>query len=363
MIRGMMRYHTRAMPEPRRRIDQARAVVKFVADGQVSPGAYGEVLREELRRSAYAEDEALLFHDDLAEVSDPVWFHEFIDHAAGHGLRFLAEADYHSSDVQHLPAQARDTLLAMRQADVVQAEQYLDFLMCRRFRRTLLCRQEVPVRADPDPRRVPAMAASCAARPEGVPDLSPGVPVTFREPTGDSTMTTDLPVAKAALIHLGECHPGAVPFEDLLAACSARIAAGESDREDLAEMLVAAFAAGMVELTADTPRFARDAGPLAEASAVARRQLRAGDRMLTNLRHERVKVDRPFARQLLLLMDGTRDRAALENELTAWAAPHMPAGTPAARPADLREKVVAQIGPELEAAAKLALIKVPFPGD
>src|SRR5262249_19328330 len=349
MIRGMMRYHTRAMTEPRHRIDQARAVVKFVADGQVAPGAYAAVLREELNRAAYAEDEALLFHDDLAEVSDPVWFHESIDHAAHQGLRFLAEASYHSSDVGHLPEKARDTLLALRQADVVQAEQYLDFLTCRRFRRTLLCRQDVAVRPDADPGRVRGMAACCAARPEGVPGLAPAVLVTFREPDGGGRMTAGLPCAKAAVLHLGECYPRGLRFEELLIAASARVgrAPSDSDREALAETLLTAFAGGMAELLVDPLQFAREAGPRPEASAIARRPVRAGDQMLTNLRHERVKVDRPVARQLLLLMDGTRDFTALTDELTKWAA---------SQPAVLAPATAVQIGPELEALARLALI-------
>jgi SAM-dependent methyltransferase/methyltransferase-like protein len=357
MVRGMMRFHTRAMPEPRRRIDQARACVKFVADGQVAPGAYGEVLREELRRAVYAEDEALLFHDDLAEVSDPVWFHEFVDHAAAHGLRFLAEAEYHTSDFGHLPDQTRDTLHAMRQADVVQCEQYLDFLKCRRFRQTLLVRQEAPVTRDPDPARVPALATACGARPEGEPDLAPGVGVTFREPKKDGAMSVDLPLAKAALLHLGECYPQAVAFPELVAAARARLGreVGGADEEALAEVLLAAFAAGMAELRTEPPRFAGEAGERPEASAVARWQLRAGGEAVTSLRHERVKVDHPLTRQLVLLMDGTRDRAALADELTAWVVAHQPPGQEAP-PEKVRELLAEQIGPRLAQVAALALI-------
>ena len=34
----------------------------------------------------------VLFHDDLAPVNDPVWFRDFVAHAARHGLQFLGEA-------------------------------------------------------------------------------------------------------------------------------------------------------------------------------------------------------------------------------------------------------------------------------
>ena len=35
-----------------------------------------------------------LFHDDLAPINDPVWFHEFAAHAGRHGLQYLAEAAF-----------------------------------------------------------------------------------------------------------------------------------------------------------------------------------------------------------------------------------------------------------------------------
>lgn len=358
MVRGIMRYHTRELSEPRRRIAQARAVVKFVADGQVAPGAFGEVLREELRRSTYVEDEALLFHDDLADVSDAFWFHEFIDHAAAHGLRFLSEADYHTSDVQHLPAEARETLRAMRQSDVVQFEQYLDFLKCRRFRQSLLVRQDAPLSIEPDPRRVRALAVACIAKPEGEPNLSPDVALTFRDTNNAGTMSVESPLAKAALLSLSECFPSAVPFSELLVAARQRLGTevSKSDEEMLQEILLAAFAVGMVELRIERPRIAREAGDKPEASAIARRQLRGGSVSVTSLRHTRVKIEQPLVRQLLVLADGTRDREAFLAELTEWALAHPPAGQPAPKREEVRELLTKQIESMLAHVAGLALI-------
>jgi SAM-dependent methyltransferase len=358
MVRGIMRYHTRAIEDPQERISQARAIVKFVADGQSAPGAFGDVLSEESRRSAYVEDEALLFHDDLAEVSDPFWFHEFMDHAASKGLRFLAEADYHMSDVQHLPDAIREKLEPLRQSDVVEFEQYLDFLKCRRFRQSLLCRAEAPVRNEPDPGRVATMAAACPAKPDGVPDLTPGTTIAFRAPKGNWTMSIDLPVGKAALLHLSESYPASLPFAELLAATSERLGSETigSDPEALAEVLLAGFAVGLVELTADAPRFTRKAGAQPRASAVAQLQLRAGTERPTNLRHERAKVDHPLTRQLVLLMDGSRDRAALVEGLTEWTIAHSQGGREAMGPDRVRSVLAGQIESELNKVADLALI-------
>ena len=54
--------------------------------------------------------------------------------------------------------------------------------------------------------------------------------------------------------------------------------------------------------------------PRPEASALARWQLRDEPGRVTNLRHESIQVDGELGRALILLLDGTRDRAALASE-------------------------------------------------
>lgn len=198
----------------------------------------------------------------------------------------------------------------------------------------------------------PALAAASAARPEPALD---GETMTFRTPTG-AAIAFDLPAAKAVLLHLGECHPRAVPFAELLAATSARLGT-KADAATLAAVLLESFAVGVVELFTEPPRFAVRAGERPEVSAVARLQLRAGQKMLTNLRHAPVAADHPLTRQLLLLMDGTRDRAALLDGLTAWAVAHPPAGQEPLPPEQVRQRLAGLIEPGLAQATALALIK------
>lgn len=351
MLRGMLRFHTRSMTEPRRRIDQARALARFLADGQTAAGPYGELLREETRRAAAPEGEALLFHDDLAEVNHPVWFHEFAGHAAAFGLRFLAEAHYFESSDRHLPPTIRDALAGLGREDVVLREQYLDFLKCRRFRQSLLVHQEAPAQREPNPAKVSALAVASAARPETAPD---GATLTFRTPSG-AAIAFDLPLAKAALLHLTDSSPEAMPFPELLAATSARLGT-DADAAMLAAVLLESFAVGVVELFTEPLRFAVRAGERPEVSAVARQQLRAGQKTLTNLRHAPVTADHPLTRQLLALMDGTRDRTMLLDELTAWAVAHPPTGQASLSPEEVRQRLAGLIEPGLGQAAALALI-------
>jgi len=74
MIWDMMRFHVRDIEEPQRRISQAQALLSFVSSSKEKDDLYIEVLRKELERTARFNT-SHLFHDDLAEINDPVYFH------------------------------------------------------------------------------------------------------------------------------------------------------------------------------------------------------------------------------------------------------------------------------------------------
>ncbi len=82
----------------------------------------------------------------------------------------------------------------------------------------------------------------------------------------------------------------------------------------LAEMLVGAYGAAAIELHLFVPPIAYTPGERPYVGRVVPLQLAAGNRV-TNLWHENIDLDDPVARQLVLLLDGTRDRAALQAAL------------------------------------------------
>ncbi|MGH2894500.1 MAG: methyltransferase regulatory domain-containing protein [Solirubrobacteraceae bacterium] len=76
--------------------------------------------------------DALLYHDDLAAISTPSYFHQFIEHAAARRLQFLSEADLADSQLRDVPEGVGE-LVASLPRDVVVREQYLDFFSNRAF--------------------------------------------------------------------------------------------------------------------------------------------------------------------------------------------------------------------------------------
>ena len=103
---------------------------------------------------------------------------------------------------------------------------------------------------------------------------------------------------------LDDAAPGMLTLEEL----SARVP--DSGEDYLRRLAWAAACAGVVQLHVRVPRLATTPGERPIASAVAQAQLEHGE-TVTNLRHDAVKLDDEMVRQLLPLLDGTRDLAAL----------------------------------------------------
>lgn len=317
ITREMMTFHTRGVTDPWEKIARAREIVRSVAGAQSGEDAYAAVQRAQDARISGLADASIL-HDYLADVNAPVYFHQFMRQAAGYGLQYLAEADFFEMRAHPPPLPIAETLNDPGADDLIAREQYLDFLHGRAFRQTLLCHLRVPLDRALAPERVMALSVASPVRAAAsAPDIHSDEAEEFLGPKG-ATLTTNHPVSKAALLALGEAWPGAIHFPALLA--HARSLAGrdtgdtdadrDADARALGGALIGAYAAGLVELSTQPPAFAHRAGAKPVASPLARLQLRDGP-IVTTLRHTSVHMDDRRGRNLLGLLDGTRDRAAL----------------------------------------------------
>jgi len=313
MARDMLRWHLRDVADPAARLAGAHALMETIVAIE-EPTPYARVLREHMERMLRASD-ALLFHDDLAEISTPFYVHEFVEHASAHGLRFLAEAELSESLMREVPASA-EGLMAGVAEDIVVREQYLDFFKNRMFRQTLLCHGEAPERRVLDDRALERLWLSSSARSaeEGSPTDGEE---TFATPEG-YTMTTSEPLVRAAMRALAEAWPAAVPFEELVGRARATAGAGavaELVDARLRDVMLQAHLARIVGLAGcPLPVVGAAAAAATEcprASALARAQQAAGAPVVSSLLHANVKLDEPLDLALLPLLDGARDRTAL----------------------------------------------------
>ena len=68
-LRDMLVFHTAELTDPRERVAQARALLRFLLDGAPGEHGLGALMRDQAERML-ARSDATLLHDELAEVND-----------------------------------------------------------------------------------------------------------------------------------------------------------------------------------------------------------------------------------------------------------------------------------------------------
>ena len=178
MVREMLRYHTRGASDAMSKVTQARALLDFVRVAHDDNDPYGRLLAAEAERIA-RHSPAHLFHDDLADVNDPVYFEEFVAHAARFDLEHVADADFATMMGNQLPEDAREKLEQLRGNPIAHG-QYLDFVRCRRFRESLLCRAQANLVKAPIRSQIRTLLAASAASAQPTVDFAEGIEAEFR---------------------------------------------------------------------------------------------------------------------------------------------------------------------------------------
>lgn len=253
---------------------------------------------------------SLLLHDELAAVNEPFYFHQFAEHAAAHGLQYLADADFPTVFGTRLSPAVRAEIASLARTPV-EYQQYLDFVANVSFKQTLLCHEDVPLNRrigntfEPFRKLFAASRARAAAPQKGK---------SARQFLGadGATLTVASPVAVAAMQTLAERFPVRVPVPDLVAL--ARERTGAAPPQEQAELEVAAvltqaftYSSSLAQVHATPGPFTVTPGERPRTPAFARWQLDSGGRTVTNLALERITLG-PAEAALAALFDGTRTR-------------------------------------------------------
>lgn len=315
MVRDMLNYHVRNIDDPAARAREARSFLQFLATSVQNPKSpYAYLLLEEQQTLAKQGDHYLL-HEHLELENHPLYFHEFAARAATMGLQFIGEAEF-GDLAGHLKPEVR-TVLERYSADLIEREQYLDFLRDRTFRKTLLCHADVPLQRVLRPNLVESLNVTALAKPLSArPDCASSATEGFENPNGAKLSTND-PLVKTALVELYRLWPGSLRLEELhgivlerLAECPVPV---HRDPAHLAGALLQCYLSSLVEFHVVVPKIALRAGPRPVGSPLARLQCEMPGHV-TNLRHYNVSLA-DLDRFILRLLDGSRDLAELTSLL------------------------------------------------
>ncbi len=286
LVREMMLYHAGRFESPAERLQQARAFLKVLALGRPQPDPF-DAAAADYARVLLEHTDSALFHDDLAPVYEPVYFHEFVAHAKAYGLQYAGEASGFDTP-RNLKTEALEAVRGMAGGDSIAEQQYLDFLRMRGFRKSLLCRREQVLTAEWEAARIVGCYATTAAN---------------EDPDGA--------FSSADHIRLTTTHP--VPIEYMRRLIEARPVALRVGPEQ-AHVALELFKVGIIELNA-TPGIAAVAGDKPCASPLVRYQAAQGQSPVTTLSHRAIEIEGEDARRMLTLLDGSRDREALREAM------------------------------------------------
>ncbi len=302
LAREMMCYHARRFEQPADRAREARTLLQFMTKSALAvEPVYSNLLKQELDYVT-ARSDAYLLHDHLEVVNEPIYFHDLIERAGSRGLEFVSEVQSTLVPRESLPSEVANGLRELSRDDI-ELEQFMDFVINRRFRQSVFCRSGLEQRrAGPDGLEKLYVAA------RGTGDHSPAA-------------SRDGPLVKAALEHLHEIWPLSLPFEALLQAACTRMEKPtelespglNAETGELKLGLIRGYCEKRVELATLPPSFVVDISDKPVASPLARMQAQAG-RTVTNLRHEAGELN-DFGREVVVLLDGRFDRAAIVGKL------------------------------------------------
>lgn len=328
--RDMMVYFTRQIEEPEKRAEQALLFLQLIADSisKEDNKLYSAYLSDIYRpffqtyarmiegKIARYQPPAFL-HDELGEINEPLYFHEFIARAAQHQLQYLAESEFFMIMPDNFPPPIYERLMQLA-SDVIEMEQYMDYLRNRTFRKTLLCHQTVTIDRFIAPERLYNLyVATRAGLDENAGGRLPPLIDVVRSANGD-VFTIEHALTQAAFSYLIEISPRSVSFAELVVAACARLDSYEASNEDkqvLASTLLQAYSYSyeFVNLYTAPPKFVVEVTPLPVASSLARWQSQ-NHKHITNQCHEQVEL-RGLDSFLLPLLDGSHSTVHLVDKL------------------------------------------------
>ena len=314
----IMQFHTRKMGTPIEKVNSGASILKFIGDVVLQDSIYQSMIRLELEGMIDRRPENI-FHDDLSDLNQPFYFHEFAEMLDGIGMQYLSEADASEPGSVNLSEKAFSVVDSIS-SNRIEREQYLDFICCRRFRSTLFCRENIQLNADYLKTHLHEfyLSAQLSCRDE-VSDLGSRKPETFSHANGAS-IESDHPLTRAAIRYLSDQWSWSVGFNELIEKCGEMPGLSpdsrtENDVSQTRDFMIELIRAGVVKLRLNPNLGVPEPGPKPCVSRFARWQIERGGRSVTTLTGLSLEPDNEIVKVIITLADGTRDLDEIVNSV------------------------------------------------
>ena len=343
-------FHTAGAPSHDVRMAASRQLFSTISEHTDQGRAYGRMWREVADQLLQLPD-AYHAHDVLGDLNRPVTFTDFARAASRCGLAHLADADFKANFPEAAGEAAGSAIRELSGGGHYAAEQYLDILTGRTFRRSLLVHESTALAADrsmPDSR---IDAIYLGAPPEATLSQNAGTDSwRFGSPKHRFITLHDMATVDA-LQRLMERRPAFCSLASLLPASQPDAGFHQHLRNAFMELL----RQGMLDLSAEPLPCANAVAEFPKVWRLALQDASDGLERTATLLHSVYHLSSQ-ARLLLSLADGSRSREALAGilfeRLASGSATVALAGKPVTDEDTLRE--IAQTTVDRELAAYLS---------
>jgi len=321
IVRDAMLLRGGAMTTPQEKVSYARGMIDFLEEVAPVDSVLAKALGD-YKAQGHMKDDDLL-HEELATFNSPCYLLEMESRSRANGLMYLAEATPHTMFATNYGDKVAEPLLKECGHSQVLLEQYLDFVVNRTFRQSLLVHAE----------RAPQIRYTLdRTRYQRLHFAAWLPPVDERTRLDDSTqefggagqvLTTAVPGIKAAMEALTARWPWTLSRQELLDAVRARLSsagieAAANQERAIDELLEYLIVHGLVSYRLEPVLLPPTSTPRPDESARRLAELVRDDPepCIYNAWHESVPLS-AADRLLLPLLDGTRDRDSLIAALLA----------------------------------------------
>jgi len=318
VLRDAMLLASGGSTTPDEKAREARDMVDFLDEVVPADGVLARVVGE-FRAHSEGFGDSYLLHDELETFNAPCYFSEMLARARSHGLAFLGEARPEAMFPGNFGPKVEEHLLEKCGGVQVLVEQYIDFVVNRTFRESLLvhAERESQIRYNPDRTRIRDLHIAAWVPPADGPTRFDNSRQEYREADGATLFTND-PGIKASLDALSDRWPWTLSRQELVDAVHARMVnAGLTPSDSLSDivenLMGVLILQGQARYRLHPVSPEPTSAPL-RLNEIARRmvELTGDDSQAStfNIWNETHMLS-PLDRHLLPLLDGTRDRDAL----------------------------------------------------
>jgi len=300
-LREMMRYHAKLFEDPTEKVAQAMELLRFVRDNNAEGSAYRSVIDSEINRLS-EKSISYVTHEHLESENNQFYFHEFAAALEQHGLQYVGDSNIAHMYVDNLPEDAAEKLKAV--TDILRQEQYMDFILNRRFRSSIVCPEAAMVDRNLRQEAIHNFYLSTPIKPDEADLKAETTDTRFCDSSGKVVFTAH---TKEVAVLFGELSESQRPIKsgDLVDMAARNLDGADRDflRGVVEEFGLRLALKGLISLHTEAGSHVSHVSEMPKASRLARHQASVHG-WATNTWHEKIGYDL-FTRILIGYLDGS----------------------------------------------------------